>query len=215
MVRRSLLGLAAAMLAGPAVAQGPAVPLNFQRNLLGIQDTIRKQTAEVREELGAQSESALNRLTWDARDLERESRDLKWQVQRVARRARTAGRERGQDPFLRNEVRQLVWDLQRHLRDAQRLGRDAERLNREAPRDRKLLSAAETAERAVSQWLNEAGWLTSEGRFAGMDLRRAGFSMEAWDVERHSREAEDEARGAERALNALIQALRSAPEGEG
>lgn len=213
-----LFALAALLAATPASA-GP-VP-SFE-NLL---NTVRQNVLETRkEQIQAKDARTAQDIQRVARDIERlswDARRLKDRISDVRRRASRAmnaqppfpgrpGRPgdprqpgnpgRDSDPFLRQDVQRLVWDLKDFTRTGDDAQRDLDRLTREAGKDPLHLDPAQQLERGARNLESETRWLESEGRWAGMDLRRAGYNFEAWDVERGtadgSRRAQDLARGA-------------------
>lgn len=156
-----------------------------------------------------------------ARDIERSARDaeqlnmdiwrLRSQVSDVRRRAQQASNNQNQphDPFLRNEVQRLVWDLRDYARKLQDLHWDIQRLARSAQqKDPELVQPAQRLSSALQRLSSELTWVVSDARWASMDVRRAGFSMEAWDIERESSAAENSARQAQYEAQRLLGQVR-------
>lgn len=143
-----------------------------------------------------------------------EASRLKSTVSDVRRRAQNASRNDGgrgdrQDPFLRNEVQRLVWDLRDFHQRVGRTADDAARIQRSiTEKDPELVSPAMNLSRAANRLASDARWLSDEARWAAFDLRRAGFNFESWDVERESEGAESSARRLESDAQRILSQVR-------
>lgn len=206
-----LFALAALLAATPASA-GP-VP-SFE-NLL---NTVRQNVLETRkEQIQAKDARTAQDIQRVARDIERlswDARRLKDRISDVRRRASRAMNAqppfpgRDSDPFLRQDVQRLVWDLKDFTRTGDDAQRDLDRLTREAGKDPLHLDPAQQLERGARILESETRWLESEGRWAGMDLRRAGYNFEAWDVERGTADSQRRAQDLARGARLLVEQVR-------
>lgn len=213
------LAALAVLTAVPARAAAPSFESLLNNVRLAVRET-RAEQAKAKDARAAQDivrlASDADRLTWDARRLKDRLQDVRRRAQRAAaaqparpgRPGQPGQPPRDQDPFLRNDVRQLVWDLQRFGRDADDMLRELARLSREAGKDPQHVEPARRLESSTGWLENETRWLDSEGRWAGMDLRRAGFNFEAWDVERGAADAERAGRELAQGARELSQQVR-------
>lgn len=133
---------------------------------------------------------------------------LRWEIRDIQRRAQRydggqPGRP-GSDPFLRNDLNRLVWDLRRLSDDAVGAERNAARLSSTVSKDPALVAPAQRLTTGARRLRSEADWLESDGRWAGSDLRRAGFTFEAWDVERYSSEASRHSRSVDHLAGQIL-----------
>lgn len=218
-----LFALAALLAASPASA-GP-VP-SFENLLQSVRQNVletRKEQAQAKDARTAQDLQRLardvERLTWDARRLKDRISDIRRRASRAMnaqppfpgrpgdpRRPGQPGRD--SDPFLRNDVQRLVWDLRDFTRQGDDSQRELDRLAREAGKDPLHVEPAQQVERAARSLESESRWLESEGRWAGMDLRRAGYTFEAWDVERGTADGERRARELSQSARTLVDQVR-------
>lgn len=227
---RQLVALAALLAASPAAA-GP-VP-SFESLLINVRQTVvqtRAEQIQAKDARTAQDIARLardvERLTWDARRLKDRLSDIRRRASRVLnarppipgrpgdpRRPGQPGRPapgpgRDSDPFLRNDIQRLVWDLRDFTRNGDDAQRELDRLTREAGKDPVHVDPAAQLERSARDLESESRWLESEGRWAGMDLRRAGYSFEAWDVERGTADGERRAQELARGARTLLERVR-------
>lgn len=218
-----LVALAALLAAAPASA-GP-VP-SFEALLNTVRQNVletRKEQVQAKDARTAQDIARLardvERLTWDARRLKDRLSDIRRRASRLLtarppipgrpgdpRRPGQPGRD--PDPFLRNDIQRLVWDLRDFTRAGEDADRELSRLARDAGKDPLHVDPAQQLERAARSFESEARWLESEGRWAGMDLRRAGYSFEAWDVERGTGDAGRLSQELARAARTLLEQVR-------
>lgn len=192
-------------------ASSSAASLSFEQSLGALREqvlTVRVEQAKAKTAgLGARITRAANdasRLRWDAQRLRDRIRDIRWRAQRQG--MGQPGQPR--DPWLRNDIQRAVWDLRDLARDCGWLARDAESFNREATKDPALVGPAERLDSDAQGLQGEAQWLESDARFASWDIRRAGYNMEAWDIERESGNANTSARGLRDSARALLQKVR-------
>ncbi len=207
MVRLAALVL---VLAAPVSAAGPAaMPPSFEGLLNAIHLQVRQtRAAQVKEK----SKVEIERLTWDLSRLNSDLWRLRNDLRDIARRVQRYGRPQpgrpDQDPFLRNDIQRLVWNLRDMARFADRAERDVQRLISQAVKDPEQVQPAQNLLSEAQRMSSEARWLESDGRNVGWDLRRAGYNMEAWDVERESGGIATGARNLENAARALLEKVR-------
>lgn len=170
-----------------ATAQAAVLP-NFEEALTNLRLTVLETRQAQIQQKTQDLSGAISSLGWD---IERERRvvsQFRFRIQEVSRRARQYQPKPGQpdtDPFLRNEVQRLSWDMQDAARQLDYALRELQRISRQAVKDPALVSPARQLE-SSAQWLqSDATWIEMDARNAAWDLRRAGFSMEAWDLERY------------------------------
>ena len=188
---------------------------------LSFEDSLGDFTRDIREHRALQSRSKdarhasdLHRAAGEADSMAWEASRLKSTVSDVRRRAQNASRNDGgrgdrQDPFLRNEVQRLVWDLRDFHQRVGRTADDAARIQRSiTEKDPELVSPAMNLSRAANRLASDARWLSDEARWAAFDLRRAGFNFESWDVERESEGAESSARRLESDAQRILSQVR-------
>lgn len=221
-----LFALAALLAASPASA-GPVPSFENLLNTvrLNVLET-RKEQVQAKDARTAQDLQRLardvERLTWDARRLKDRISDIRRRASRAMntqppfpgrpgdpRRPGNPGQPGNSDPFLRQDVQRLVWDLKDFTRTGDDAQRELDRLAREAGKDPLHVDPAQQLERAARELENETRWLESEGRWAGMDLRRAGYNFEAWDVERGSADGQRRAQDLSRGARTLVEQVRS------
>lgn len=183
------------LVAVPAAA-APALP-SFEESLGSIQLQVRKSAPERR---SVHAKSGLDNLGWDADRLRDEASRL-----RSAIRWLQAATRRPNDPYLRSQVTQTSWALRDFQWRVDQLKRDVERARDEAKKDPALVGAAERARSSASWLASETRWLELDTSSAVWDLRRAGFTFEAWDFERYTRDANA---SAERTADAAAELAR-------
>ncbi|MBI5242831.1 MAG: hypothetical protein HY922_03985 [Elusimicrobia bacterium] len=172
----------------------------------------RRQILQVRNEQvqakDLQLAQDINRSSREANSLAMDAWRLRSQISDVRRRAQSAQdnpNQPGHDPFLRNEIQRLVWDLRDFSRSANDIYRDIQRISRSIQqKDPDLVQPARSLVSSTQRLNSEAGWVRNEANWASMDIRRAGFSMEAWDVERESSDAENSSRQAHSEAQRLL-----------
>ena len=130
-MRGAFYSVLAALLASPLAAQ---VNVPFETALQQVHQKVlitRKKQIEAKKSV----------LAGSIRNLEREARSLGWETSRlrnrisdVRRRAQRYQRDRDDqrdpDPFLRSDLRRLIWDLRVLSRKAGNAARDGARLGR-------------------------------------------------------------------------------------
>lgn len=147
-----------------------------------------------------------SRLSWDAS----RQRGAVSELRRRAQRYEPDRPQRpGSDPFFRSDLQRAVWNLRDLSRETRRLSAAVQRLAQTAPKDPALLQPAEALLRNAGHLRGEARWLETEADRASWDIRRAGFSLEAWDIERESRNTSDSSRQIEAHAGRLVDAVRS------
>ena len=194
----------------PCAAQTPS----FEDALGSFRQDIHEQRAARLQSKDARHASDLHRAAREADSMAWEASRLRSTVSDVRRRAQNASRDNGQqpdrqDPFLRNEVRRLVWDLRDFNQRVGRTADDVSRIQRSiTEKDPELVSPAMNLSRAARQLASDARWMSDEARWAAFDLRRAGFNFESWDVERESEGAESSARRLESDAQRILAQVR-------
>lgn len=221
----------AALLAATPVSAGP-VP-SFENLLHTVRQNVletRKEQLQAKDARTAQDLQRLardvERLAWDSRRLRDRISDIRRRASRAMnaqppfpgrpgdrrpgdpRRPGNPGSPGHSDPFLRQDVQRLVWDLKDFTRSGDDAQRELDRLTREAGKDPLHLDPAQQLERGARNLESEARWLESEGRWASMDLRRAGYNFEAWDVERGTQDGERRAQELSRGARRLVEQVR-------
>ena len=194
----------------PVSAAGPAaMPPSFEGMLNAIHLQVRQtRAAQVQEK----SKAEIERLSWDVSRLNSDLWQLRNDLRDIARRVQRRGPSQpgrpDQDPFLRNDIQRLVWNLRDMARFADRAERDVQRLISQASKDPEQVQPAQNLLSEAQRMSSETRWLESDGRNVGWDLRRAGYNMEAWDVERESGGIATGARNLENASRALLEKVR-------
>lgn len=201
---------ALAFLVSAQVSAAPA--LTFESSLGQLRQTVVAARAEQVRAKNAALKHDLTRLANDARTLQWQGWNLRTRVGDVRRRAARyipprPGKPES-DPFLRSELSRLTWDLRDHAWKAESAARDAQRIEREATQDPELVGPAEQLSFSARDYANETRWLAIEARNASWDVRRAGFSMEAWDLERESGNAENDSRDLETYAQRILAKVR-------
>ncbi|MBI4425727.1 MAG: hypothetical protein HY554_18500 [Elusimicrobia bacterium] len=205
-MRVTLLAAAVAFLASPAAAQGAVA---FDAALSAGRAAIAGSLRRLQEARSTASAAAIESARRDAAAIESTAERARWRLQDVLRRARDQqDRSDRTDPFLDMDVRRLTRDL-RELRDAaQRLATDAGRLEREAQPDPALVAPAERLESQTAALRWPLGDLASDARWGRYDLARAGYQLEAWDLERDAESASESAREAQASAQRLARKVR-------
>ena len=199
-----LLAVPSAFAAGPA----PVVPsLPFEGAVEAFRADVNAARAARAKAAAADIGPHLNSLAWDLdrahQDVTTMRRVLAWLAAR-ARAYRPPTRTRPEsDP-------QLRWDLRTASRNLETLARNAEHslqrlhmLAGQATKDEALVLPAQRLAGSASTLSAETGWLGMDSRTATSDIRWAGFSFEAMDIDNAARELEDAARSLDGAASAL------------
>lgn len=194
-----MIRLAALLLAAVPCARAASLP-SFEQTLNAVHLELRAARAgQVKAKTAAQS-GEIDRLGRDVSYLNSTLWRLRSGLGDVQRRA-----QRPQsDPFLRNDVQRLAWDLRDLARRARSAAQDARSLADRSAKDPELVAPARNLLAEAQRLGSETRWLETDARNAGWDLRRAGLSAEAWDVERESGDAAFSARELEDAARALL-----------
>lgn len=197
---------AAFLLAASAAHAVPAVP-SFEVSAAQLQSSIGAMHSARLKSVGGQIDS----LAWDLergrRDAERLRSDLRFLLQRV--RAPQPGNGRpGGDPSLR-------WDVQRFTQELSQLARDSQwrldslrMLTAQAVKDESLVPSAQRLQSAARWQKSETNWLAFDARFAYFDFIRAGYSFEAMDLDRDSRDADARAQDLQDGSDRLLAKVR-------
>lgn len=176
--------------------------VSFESAVQQIRADIHHTRAEQLKTKDAALAARLDRVAWDVQRREREASrlrselsdlrrrlqlnrgDMRWEVQRVARSAQ-------------DHARELQWNLQevRAVRQAM------------TEKDPDLAAPARRLDSQTRWLVSESRWLQNEGRWIGSDLRRAGYTWEAFDIERGLRDAEDSVRDLENEVRAILAKL--------
>lgn len=233
-----LFALAALLAASPASAGPVPSFENLLNTVRQNVLETRKEQIQAKDARTAQDLQRLardvERLTWDARRLKDRILDIRRRASRALnaqppfpgrpgpgrpapgpgrpgdprRPGNPGGPGRDSDPFLRQDVQRLVWDLKDFTRTGDDAQRELDRLTREAGKDPLHVEPAQQLERAARDLEGESRWLESEGRWAGMDLRRAGYNFEAWDIERGTADGQRRAQDLARGARTLVEQVR-------
>lgn len=206
------VALAALVLAAPsAFASGPLALPDFDAAILQTQTAIKSFRAAQVKAKSADISGRLHSIAWDLERAERESsrlkNDLRWLLQRVRRYKRENGKP-DPDPSLR-------WDLQRFNRELDSVARDAQwrlqdlrMLSASAEKDPNAVYPAQRVLDAARRLKQEVHWLAFDARFGRFDLMRAGFSMEGWDLDRHSSDLDARSQDLESEADRLLAKVR-------
>lgn len=208
-MRLILSALICGLLAAPAAAELSLG--NFNALAAGISAKIGQRFVEKKEAKQSRFASDLRWLAYDVQQEEREARDFKWDLQRLKRRAEKIEREKRDgrtereiDPTFNSDIRRFTWDLQRWGRDIDRHLRDAERIERGLEQDADVRSDARRLVGAARDLEREIGWLENEATWAEWAFRRIGYNMEAWDLDRETRDAERKSRDLKRVADQIL-----------
>lgn len=208
---RHSLFLTSALVFVAATGRAQSLP-SFEAALAGARDGILKARAEQVQAKDAQLAQEIGRASRDADSIASDAWRLRSDISDVRRRAQHAQSGPGQpnnDPFLRNDIQRLVWELRDFSRVVGDLARDIQRIARSVQqKDPDLVQPARALVGSAQRLNSEAGWIRNEANWASWDIRRAGFSMEAWDVERESSAAEDSSRQAQSEAQRLLQQVQ-------
>ncbi len=203
------LVVAALLLAQPLSA-GVAVPFGTALNQIRTQVL---KTKASQEKIRAQSTageisrlaSDVRRHGWDTQRLERRLADIRRRVNRLRNDPSRPGRN---DPFLRNDLRRLTWDLRDLKRAADRTESAVRRVAATAKKDPALVSPARSLSSNANWFDNDARSLEREARWAHWDIRRAGYTFEAMDIDRGTRDIARSARDIESEARRLLDKVR-------
>ena len=200
-----------------------AVPDSFETVLQGLRASVLQTRRDQKQVRALADASEIQRASSDSRSLDNAADRLRWNVSDIRRRASTQGRRPGpgrpgpgrpgpgqpnRDPFFESDLRRVVWDLRDFRMRMGSLSRDVERLDRGAAPDPASVGPAQTLTDEASRLRSSVGWLTSEARWARMDLSSAGYTFEAMDVERETQDAERASYDIERDARSLLQRVR-------
>ncbi len=207
---RAALAAVLAALAAPAWG-GTALPSfegavhEMRASILSTRaEQIKVKTLSAKNELENLSHN-VRRHDWEAGRLRRKISDIR---RRVNRMGPDQPRRPDSDPFLRNDIRRLVRNLRDFVRKVERSQRRAEALANTVQKAPDLVRPAERLERNARAFVSEARWLENEARWARWDIRRAGFTFEAIDIERYSDEAHRAARRIKTAAGRILKKVR-------
>lgn len=164
---------ALAVLAVLARAQAPSFEAQFQAVRDAVAGSLEEQRSGVIEEAARQTQT-LDGVVGQER----------WVVQDIRRRAAWIDPARGRDWFFEADVRKIRHDLQDLALRAKSLEASVTRLARETAADPSLAPAAARLAQAARGLRVESGRLADDGRWAGHELRRAGYQAEGEDVSR-------------------------------
>jgi hypothetical protein len=204
------------MLAAASASATPAVP-SFEFSAAQLQATVAALRAAQVQAKGANSGPQISSLTWDLeryeRDISRMRNDLRWLQQRLRRAASQPGRP-GQpgrpdgDPSLRWDIQRLTRDLAQTTRDAQWRLNDLRFLAASAEKDEALVAPATRLLDAARRLKNETNWFAMDARFAYFDFTRAGYTFEAMDLDRNSRDTDMNAQSLQTEADRLLAKVR-------
>jgi len=196
-----LAALAALWLAAPSQAQDLVSFENALGNLRQQVLTAKAEQADARSQALAND---LQRLSFDIRnrvwDVQRQRNtfsDLRRRAQRMQRKDKANQPGQNNDPFFRNDLTRFVWDLQNFSRETERQRWELDRIFREASAAPELVNPVRMVQDALRDMSSQFQWLESDVRMGVWDIRRAGFSMEAWDIEREVGDLQREIRDME------------------
>ncbi|MBI4677775.1 MAG: hypothetical protein HY748_09345 [Elusimicrobia bacterium] len=190
-----------------AVSHGAELALpNFEAAITGLRAQILATRVEQVQARNAAAASDLDRLASDTRGLQWTAQRLRFDLSDIRRRAQRY--QPSNDPFFRSDLNRVVWNLRDLAWAVQRIRMDADRLAMNAQPDPNLVSAARRFKDSFTWSESEIGWVANEARWAEWDIRRAGFSMEAWDVSRYSGDAERDIRDAHRSADEILRKVQ-------
>jgi hypothetical protein len=196
---RRVLSLLSAVLFSAVCVQAQSLP-SFEDAISQAGGQFLQARAEQFQAKNALLAGDIQRAAREADSLSMDTWRLRSQlsdVRRPAQQAQNTGSNQPQDPFLRSEIQRLVWDLRDYSRKADDIYRDIQRISRSVQqKDPELVQPAGALVSSTQRLSSEYGWVSSDARWVSQDIRRAGFSMEAWDVERESSSAENSTRQA-------------------
>lgn len=189
-------------------ASASAAPSQSFEQVLG---NVRASVLQTRaEQVKAKSQSDVVNADWETRNHARNAWTLRSRVQSVrsaCQRARTTNPPRV-DQFLRMEVQRLSWDVRTWSQDLTWTSRRVQTLAQQAQKDPDSVNAAQNLVYSAQNLRGETQWLSSDAGWLAWDLRTLGFGLEAWDIERLTREGNDLARGLERDASDLLGKVR-------
>lgn len=204
-------------LSAVSASASPAIP-SFEHSAAQLQASVAALRAAQVQAKGANSGPQIAALTWDleryGRDISRMRNDLRWLQQRL-RRAGSSQPGRPGQPGRPDNDPSLRWDVQRLSRDLAQLARDAQwRLNdlrflaSSAEKDEALVAPASRLLDAARRLKSDTNWFAMDARFAYWDFQRAGYTFEAMDMDRNSRDVDNNAQYLETEADRLLAKVR-------
>lgn len=186
--------LSAALLLAASVHAAPTALPSFDTAIAQIHASVLAQRAEAATARAAIVGPNLDSYAWDlerfGRDAERLRREQSWIVNRVRRYQPPQAGQPDSDPSLRFEVQRLARDFTSLARDLQWKVNDLRWASSQVQKDPELVRPAQRLAEAARVLKDSAHWLQFDARFAIWDYRRAGFTFEAWDIERGATDME-------------------------
>lgn len=190
---------AALLLCATASSAAPSLP-SFEGSVAEIHAAVAALRAGRVKKMAADIGPQLNSMSWDLeradQDASRMRNDLRWLLQRLNRQQPGRPGQPGQpngDPSLRWDVQRLSQDLSRLARDSQWRVQDLRNLSAQAEKSDALVAPATRVSDAARRLKNDASWLATDVRFAYFDFMRAGFTFEAMDLDRDTRDMDSRA----------------------
>lgn len=186
-----VLSAALVLCAASAAAASTPPPLpSFEASAARLQESVAAlRAAQLKAkagELGPRLNAAARDLEGDESEAYRLQNDLRFLMSRVR-----SGRP---DQILRWDVQRFTRELSALARDAQWRLTDLRSLSAQAQKDEALISPASRVLASARSLDNTVHWLVFDARFAYFDLQRAGFTFEAMDLDRGSRDMDGLAR---------------------
>jgi hypothetical protein len=194
-----------------ATAQSTTLP-SFEAALGMIRQDVLTERAR---QIAAKNQA----LAQEIERLARQVSDLRWASWRyrdrlndLRRRAQNyvpdqPGRP-SNDPFLRWDVQQLAYDVRNFARDVDWAKREVFRLSAQATKDPDLVSASQHLKDRAESLRSTCQWLKDDALWAMLDLRHAGFYMEAFDIEREASRASDSSRDLKNEARVLAEKVK-------
>lgn len=212
---------AALLLAASSAYAAPEIP-SFEASVANIQAVVAASRAASVKKLSADVGPQLDNLSWDLeradQDAQRLRNDLRWLLQRVRQHrslapgrpqpGRPAPQQPDNDPSLRWDVQRLTQDLSRLARDAQWRSTDLRNLSAQTGKDAALVGPASRVLDAARRLKGDTNWLATDARFAYFDFMRAGFTFEAMDLDRNTRDFDSRAQDLQNDADALLTKVR-------
>lgn len=199
---------AALLLAATSASAAPLALPSFEAAAFQLQTSVKALRAASVKALSADIGPQLDSLSWDlqrsAQDASRMRDNLRFLMTRVNTRRPGAPADQN-----------LTWDLQRFNQDLQTLAQDSQwRLNdlrslsAQAQKDPNLVARAQNLDNAARALKSMTNWLVFDVRFDTMDLSRAGYTFESMDLDRYSRDADQNAQDLQNEADRLLAKVR-------
>lgn len=207
MIRTLCLVLLAASSASAATLALPS----FENAAAGLHAQVRALRAAQVKAASSDIGPRLDSMSWDLQRDENDARrlqsDLRFLLGRL-RNGQPGDGRRGQDPYARMDLQRFIRDVAAVARDAQWRRDDLRALSSRAEKDPTLVGPATNLSKAARSLKSSTNWLLTDARFAYFDLIRAGFSFEAMDLDRSTRDLDGVAQDLSTDADALLAKVR-------